>query len=477
MAVGVLRAWRGGGAIGQCLILSLVWSRTAFPRVATGILVPFLAERGWAVADRRALTARSRQLLAYGRTRFAANFLALMSVQVAGYLLPLLTVPYLVRTIGLERLGVLAFAQSLIAYFNILTDYGFNLSATRKVALSRHDPAAVGQILGSVLVLKFCMLLVSLTILAVLLLAFQRFRDLWPVYLIAFGEVVGNALFPVWLFQGLERMKFITILNLLAKMFFALSIFAFVHHPEDYLLVPASTAAGSLIVGILALAIVLRYFGLRPTIGGKTELLHFLREGWHIFISTVSVSAYTTSRLFAVGLFTNPVTTGFYMVAERLMAIVQLFPWLSLLSAAYPRLAELHAKNPGESLRVSRKLQQLTTSAHLLILPLIFLLAPRIAALFAGAAHQEIVVSFRLLLVAVFLINANAFRIQFLLVSNRADVYSRIHMLAGACGVIVIFFCTYLLSYRGAACAIICVELAVLLLTLKYAPRATGVKP
>ncbi len=64
------------------------------------------------------------------------NVASLSTLQAITYLLPIIILPYLFRVIGPEKFGLIAFAQAFVQYFMILTDYGFNISATKEISLS-----------------------------------------------------------------------------------------------------------------------------------------------------------------------------------------------------------------------------------------------------------------------------------------------------------------------------------------------------
>ena len=87
------------------------------------------------------------------RKRLLENFLSLSVLQGANYILPLITLPYLVRVLGPEKFGLIAFAQSFIQCFVILSNYGFNLSATREISINR-DKYQIFAMSGLVLLLE-----------------------------------------------------------------------------------------------------------------------------------------------------------------------------------------------------------------------------------------------------------------------------------------------------------------------------------
>ena len=211
------------------------------------------------------------------RKRLAENFLSLSGLQAVNYLLPLITLPYLVRVLGPEKFGLIVFAQSFIEYFIILTDYGFNLSATREISIHRNNKEKVCEIFSSVMTVKFLLGTLSFIILALILIFIPKFRNDQLIYLFTFGMVLGNILFPVWFFQGMERMKYITILNIIAKGIFTVCIFIFIRKMADYPYVPLINSMGFLVAGGLSLRIVSKDFGIKFILPSFEAIKHQLK--------------------------------------------------------------------------------------------------------------------------------------------------------------------------------------------------------
>lgn len=408
---------------------------------------------------------RGRKPLTPGKAAVVENFVSLTFLQAANYLFPLITLPYLLRVVGYSKYGLIAFAQALVAYFVTFTDYGFNLSATRDISLHKDDKGKVSQIFFSVLWIKIVLTLIGLAVFSCIVFMISKFANNWLLYFFTFGVVVGRVLFPVWFFQGVEQMKYITLATFAERLTFTLLLFVLIRHPSQYLYVPLLISIGACVSGVVGLIVALGKIQKASIFPPIKEVVAQLKGGWHVFISTVSVNAYTATRVFAVGLFASPAVTGAYALAEKLMIVVQTFPLASLSGAVFPRLSALYTISQKRSFDLMRTLQRFTTLAYLFISPVVIVLAPFIIRIVSGADSEQAVLALRLLVVAVFFINANTFRVQFLLVSGRDSVFSRIHLVAGAIGIVLIFGGAYFWSYVGPAVAVIIISSLVYILT------------
>jgi polysaccharide transporter, PST family len=393
------------------------------------------------------------------------NVASLSVLQAITYLLPVIILPYLFRVLGPEKFGLIAFAQAFVQYFMILTDYGFSISATKEISIHREEHAKVCKAFSTVMTVKIGLGLLSLLMLAAIVYFIPKFRNDWLVYVLSFGAVVGNTIFPIWFFQGTEKMKYIADLNIAGGLVTALFIFLFVKGPQDYLLVPAVYSAVFLITGILGQYIVFRHFGVSFKLQGYKNVRQQLKAGWDLFISIAAINAYTTTRVFAIGLLTNNTVTGFYSIAEKIANLFQTFPLASFSQALFPRLSKIFHKTRKKAFQIMQRLQQITISLALIFLPLVFFFAHSIVRAACGGDYPETVLTLRLLLVSVFFVVANSFRVQFLLVCGKTHIYSRIHVVMAMMGLPLIFLLIFSFSYVGAAVATVAIEAGIFTVT------------
>lgn len=266
----------------------------------------------------------------------ASNFLSLLVLQGATYILPLIIIPYMVRVLGAEKFGLIMFAQSLNLFLTVFVDFGFNLSGTREISIARKDKPRLSQIFIAIMCIKVVLTLIGFIILWSVVTMFTRFSIDSSIYLLSFGVVIGQALFPVWFFQGIEKMRFVTLINILAKIIFTLLVFVLIKEEEDYIFVPIYNSLGFIVAGVIGLFLCFRYIEFkRPSFSLMKRL--FI-DSFSLFVANFASSLYTASNVFILGLFTSNVMVGVYSSMEKLVIAVKniyiplyqaLFPWIA----------------------------------------------------------------------------------------------------------------------------------------------------
>lgn len=271
--------------------------------------------------------------------RLLGNFFSLSVLQIFSYVLPLLTLPYLVRILGVETFGLISFATAFIIFFNILVDYGFNLSATREISVHRENKKKTTEIYSSVLTIKFILIILSFIILSFIVFIFEKFNSHIELYFITFISVIGQAFFPIWYFQGMEKMRYITIINISSKVIFTMAIFIFVHKEGDYLLVPLFNGLGVLIGSLYAIYIIKKDFKQDFILQSVKNIKKYFIASSQFFLSRVSAVLYTSANVFVLGLFTNNTIVGYYAIAEKIyQAITGIYAPLN--QVLYPYIAK-----------------------------------------------------------------------------------------------------------------------------------------
>lgn len=392
------------------------------------------------------------------KKRLAKNIFSLTILQVANYILPLLTIPYLVRVLGPEYFGLLAFATSTITYFVLITNYGFNLSATRQISIHRNDRDKVAEIFSAVMTIKTGLMVVSFVLMALLVFSFEKFSRHWEVYFITFGVVIGQVLFPVWLFQGMEQMKYITYLNIGAKTFFTGCIFIFVQGEADYLLVPLLTTMGFVFASFYSLYLVRNElnvnFSWQPAAAIKLQL----EEGFHVFFSSMVISLYTISTTFLLGLFTNNVAVGYFAAADKIVQAVRgLYAPIS--EGIYPLIGKKIHEDKQAGLKFIENITWIVSAGMFVISALLFLLAGPIVDLIFGANFQQSVLLLQVMAFLPLIISlSNIYGIQTILNLGFKKEFSYILIAAAILGVGLTFTLVPVYEALGTAITILITE-------------------
>ena len=329
------------------------------------------------------------------KSPMAINFISLALLQGVNYLLPLLSFPFLFRVLGVERWGLVTFGYSLMQYFVMFTDFGFNLSATKYISEHRNDLQKINSYLNSAMIGRFILCGISLAILLALISYFDKFSTESIFYLLYFGIILGNVMFPMWFFQGMENMKYITVFNIVAKSLSFIPFFIFIRKPEDYIYVPIFYSIGFVLAGIVSLFIVYFKMGMKWYFTSISQISSSLKDSSAYFLARASTSLFTTSNSFLLGLVCGNTMVGYYSAAEKLyQAYNQLLsPFTGVL---FPHIAK------SRDVLFFKKIFYRITFPNLFCVAAALLLASYVLDIVYGTADPNILEVFRILVTACF---------------------------------------------------------------------------
>lgn len=280
------------------------------------------------------------------RHNLVQNAISLSGVQIASYVIPLVTIPYLARVLGAAGWGLVAFAQAFGSYLALVGEYGFALSGTREIARHRGDLGRLTEVVAGVLGAKVLLAGGSVGV---------GFLALWlvPVFhhhpLLLWCSVfwaVAQAFSMMWFFLGLEQVRLAAWLDIAAKAVSTIAIFFVVRHPGDEWRVLALQGLGFFLSFVVCTWLAYRTVPFQlPSWRSTSESI---RMGWTMFLYRSSVSLYTAGNAFILGLFVAPNFVGYYAGAEKIgKALVSLLNPIT--QTLYPRLSYLVHKNIGRA--------------------------------------------------------------------------------------------------------------------------------
>lgn len=320
-----------------------------------------------------------------------SSVIALAVVQASNYILPLVSVPYLARILGVENFGKVIFAQAFMMYFILLVEYGFSWSGTRKVAASRNDRRQLGKIFINVFCSQWLLVIFSAFTCSGLVFLFDNLRVDAHFYALAFLSVFGSALFPLWFFQGIEKMRMAALFQFFGKFFGLILLFLVVKNSSDVEWAIFSSSISTVLVGIFSLIFIFRgdfFYFCKPSL---YSVVKELKEGWVLFTSRVYISSYAILMPLALGWMMGPVALACYNVADKLRSGAQ-----SLINpitqAFFPRISFLMENNKDAILPLLRKSAIGIFFVSLVASFLLYFFAEDLIKIIAGSGYEQAVI-------------------------------------------------------------------------------------
>ena len=392
------------------------------------------------------------------------NFFSLSVLNALNVLLPLITLPYILHVVGKANYGVYSYVYAVLQYVILFSTYGFNFSATKQISQCRDDKDAVSRIYNAVIACKG----IIAVVLSLLLLLFSRivFKDDLGVlmFLYGLGMVVGDIFTPIWLFQGMEKMKYMTIVNASSKILFTILIFIVVRKQEDFELLILLNSLGYLLAGLLSVILVYRQFHLGFHRTTFRDVVSQFKDGGAVFGSTFGMNLYRNANIIILKQFVSDDLVGLYSAAEKVIKGFQ-----SIISPAaqalFPHLSHRFKGQPVKNnMRLLRKIALPFTTVVVAVTVGVYMFAPVISDILCGKEFVACVPLIRIMTLVILFGEINYLvGIVGLINMDGQVMFFRSVLLTGIFSVIFMLLCA---PYWGALAAAWAMSLSEILLFL-----------
>jgi PST family polysaccharide transporter len=384
------------------------------------------------------------------------NILSLVTIRGIEYLLSFITFPYLVRVLGPSLFGSIAFTQGIVQYFVLFTDYGFNLTGPREIA-KQDSKEKIGKIFAAILGAKIILLVLATLVFFLMCYLFFLYSSYdIKLFVAIYIVVIGNALFPIWFFQGIQQMRYITIVNTIARFISVLGIFCLVKTQADYLWAAFMQAIPTVIAAIISFYILHIRYPETLQISSYQEIKETLKNSWDVFTSTIAINIYTASNIVILGFMTNPVIVGYFSGAQKIINCVQTL-MTPVSQAIYPHISKLVEQDRYMAVRFIKKMMIILGGSNLIISLVILIMAGPIVHLLLGTQFEQSIVMLRILAMLPFIISlSNVFGIQTMLPFGMQKQFSHILIASAILNTCLVFPFIYFWSGNG-----VCIDMLI----------------
>lgn len=391
------------------------------------------------------------------------NFLYNVLYQILLVILPLITAPYISRTLGATAVGVYSYTYSVAYYFLLIAMLGIGNHGNRSVAAVRDDREKLNKTFSSIYSLQVITFSIAILAYAIYLVLFVKDNRLIVLLQLIY---VTSGLFDIgWLFFGLEQFKLTVARNTLIKISTVVLMFVFVHKPSDLWKYTLIMSAGTLFSQAYLWLYVKKYVSFEKC--SVKEITSNIKPVLILFIPVLAYSIYKVMDKIMLGNLSSYDQVGFYNNAEKIINI-PMGIITALGTVMLPRMSNIVAngdkKRVDDYIRISAKLVTLLSSAIAFgLMGVSSVLAP----VFFGdefIACGEII---RLLSVTVFFIAwANVIRTQYLIPNKRDSIYLTSTMVGAILNLIINWMLIPKYQANGAAFGTIVAEFSVMLVQM-----------
>ena len=253
---------------------------------------------------------------------------------------PLLVVPYIVSVCGEENFGKTAVGMAIAFFLIVFIDFGSDIIGVREVAVNRDNPEVLNKIFTTTYVVKGIILLLVLTVASIIFHSFPYFKSEKIMFTLGLSVLIGQFLNPTWFLQGIENVKWITLLNIVSKCIYLVGIFFTIKKESDYIYINLCWGLGMIVSNFLVFIWIIKKHQFSFLLVNKDEVFKHIRNDFSMFSSQIFVSLQLYAPVVLISYFGNNLMAGQYRIVEQIIVIFKTYIFL-FFNYVFPRVCYL----------------------------------------------------------------------------------------------------------------------------------------
>lgn len=235
------------------------------------------------------------------------NTFMLYVVSITKMVLPLLTLPYLIRVLSEETYGLVTYVKSCMTYMHLIIDFGFLLSSVKDIVNAEGDEKRIGEIAGNTFGAKIILALIAGVVMALMCVFIPILQLNIAFVVLSFAAVAVTVFFADFLFRGIEKMQYITAVYVISKIVSTVLTFVVVRSDSDLLLIPVLDIVSNVLAVLISFGIIKR-LKITIRITSIKDCWRMLKESFVYFLSSAATTAFTALNTVVIGIYLKDLT-------------------------------------------------------------------------------------------------------------------------------------------------------------------------
>lgn len=253
-------------------------------------------------------------------TSIKLNFIMNALLTMSSFIFPLITFPYVSRILLPEGTGKVSFATSVVAYFALFAQLGIPTYGIRACAKVRDDRIELSRTVQEIFTINVIMSVVTYIAFFVALKFVPRMQEDKVLFIIIGTTIFFNAVGMDWLYKGLEKYAYITLISIVFKFIALLAMFVLIHQKSDYVIYGGISIFAASASNVCNLLNVHKYIELKPV--GNYHFKRHLKPILIFFAMSCATTIYTNLDTVMLGFMTANSDVGCYSAAVKIKSVL-----------------------------------------------------------------------------------------------------------------------------------------------------------